>query len=339
MLGLSTGFHRQSAHYFEFFSNTFSSYDRMSHERLQGPTAPVVSAPDYATGWRLVVSQFRAVFFKRFLQWSRSYKLLIVLCVLPMLLTVVGLAVVSTVPTVGDEPIRAFTLAPYSGSTITYSHSDAGGDFYSGATAAATAALGQAGLRAPNTLQLGLRSSLFAAVLGDNRFSTSTIVERTATNVTSAILSSATNYFVNLFYRRNIVSITTQPGAFRLQPSVVGGCALRVGNSFVDGAPLTLAAGQAYEFVLYKAAISDGIFLSTSATNQAGFALASTSSSTSNLTRVDSGMLSAVRWTVPSALVGSSVFCFCGPFDTAGGLPLSVVADPTLSSVSTGDWF
>ncbi len=59
---------------------------------------------------------------KRSLQWLRTYKLLAVLFVLPVLLTLIGLVVVNTEPTIGDDPLRPFDLVTgYSSNNVWYS--------------------------------------------------------------------------------------------------------------------------------------------------------------------------------------------------------------------------
>jgi hypothetical protein len=295
------------------------------------------------TATEIMLLQFTSLFHKRVLQWMRSPRLLMVMFFLPVILAIVGLGVVSNVTPVEDEPLLLFNLQRgYSSNTMYYSDNDAGGDHYSGALAATAAALGRDGTRAAVPLQVQLGGALSAVLGGDSRFSVTRLASLSGANVTELLLGAARDYYVSLFYRRNLVGLTTQPGAFRLQNGGAA-CSLRVDNAFAGPTPLTLVAGQAYEFVLTKSAAADGLSVSTSASNAPGAALPTTQTSASNLTRVDSGRISAVRWTVPSSLVGSTVYLFCASSQTTG-LPLTITADPTLGSSSTGgppasSWF
>ena len=123
-------------------------------------TRPPAALPQtrYLTGYRLIWRQWVALITKRTIQWTRSYKLLFVLVVLPILLTIIGLTVVSTLPLNGNEPPRPFDfVSGYSANTLWFSQADAGGDHYSGAYDSVqhptAAILSQDGLRPPNLLQ------------------------------------------------------------------------------------------------------------------------------------------------------------------------------------------
>lgn len=307
---------------------------RVSHER---PSIPLITAKPRSSlsPMRAALLQFTALFQKRILQWRRSPRLLVIMFLLPLILAIVGLGVVSSLAPIDNEPILLFNLQRgYQSNTMYYSHSDAGGDHYSGSFATTAAALGRDGVRAPTPLQLRLRDALGDVLSQDSRFSITSLATLTAANVTSFILGAARNYYVNLFYRRNLVALTTQPGAFRLQ-STGTSCSLRVDDTYVGPTPLTLAAGQAYEFALTKSAPTDTLSISTSATHAPNTDLLTSPVSATNLTRVDSGRISGMRWTVPSSFVGTTLYLFCSPTQTTG-LPLTITADPALASNATG---
>ena len=88
----------------------------------------------------------------------------------------------------------------------------------------------------------------------DPRLVTSYVGDQTGTNLTSYILGAASNYFVSLFYRRNIIGISTQSGPFRMAVSAsLNSCALRVDNAYVTGASLNLAGMKTTYFALTMA--------------------------------------------------------------------------------------
>ena len=273
---------------------------------------------------------------KRYLQWMRSYRLIIAILFLPLLFTIIGLAVVKTVPTVGNEPILLFGLTDgYGPNTIFYSQEDAGGDHYTGAYDATAAALSRDGLRPANALQHRFRSQLYRTVGGsDPRFSQSSLLDISGLNMTNYVLDAADNYFRTLFYHHKIVSISSEPGPFRIH-IVNNSCGIRVNNEYVTGLNLTLAAGQAYDFVLYKSTSSDSLLLSTSPTGGFGTFLLLGSSSQDETVGYNSGQLSSLRWNVPPSAVGETLYLFCNFFEPQG-VPLHVINTTVNSSYSTG---
>ncbi len=83
---------------------------------------PAIPAIAPKTGAGLFLRQWQALFKKRWLQWIRNYKLLFVLFVLPVILVIIGMAVVKGTKVEVNETARQFNLVTdYSRNTIWYS--------------------------------------------------------------------------------------------------------------------------------------------------------------------------------------------------------------------------
>lgn len=67
------------------------------------------------------MQQFYGMFVKKFIQARRNLAVAIAQLVLPVVFTIMALAVAESIPSVGDEPALALNLAPFTDNVVTYS--------------------------------------------------------------------------------------------------------------------------------------------------------------------------------------------------------------------------
>lgn len=299
-------------------------------------TTTTTRPTEYQPKYPQVGLQFPALFKKRVLQWRRSIKLMLVMFFLPLVLAIIGLAIVNNLSTSANEPSLLFGLVTgYPSNVVLYSDNDYGGDHYSGAYLSTANALGVAGTRTPNTLQTQLKSSLQSLLGVDPRYSISSFQDIGGNNMTSYILNAGTNYYSNLFYRKHVAAVSSQPGPLRIK-YINNTCALRVGNTYISSPPVNLAVGQTYEFVLEKDGNGEMFTLSTSSTNAYGSELSYTTNSASYYTKFEQQYLGLVRVTIPQGTQGSVYYLFCGIGQTSGSIQATVVSDPSTAVQQTG---
>jgi len=73
------------------------------------------------TGFALTMQQFYGMFVKKFIQARRNLTVAIAQLVLPIVFTIMALAVAESIPSVGDEPALALNLSPFTDNTVAYS--------------------------------------------------------------------------------------------------------------------------------------------------------------------------------------------------------------------------
>ena len=306
---------------------------------LNSTGSPASPGPVAAGNLQLYLWQARALLNKRWLQWKRTPKMIIVFFLVPVILMIVGLSVVTSTPTTGNEPNLLFGLAgQYQPNTIYFSQRDIGGDYYSGAYNSTTYLLSEEATVSPNYL-LGQLPSHFYSLLNpsDPRFSMTTPQDITGANVTSYIIDAAVNYYSTAFYRRHVVAISAEPGAFRFS-NVNNLCALRVNNTFSTSVTLTLTPNRAYDFVLIKNLPSDGLVLSSSSVPSSSTIIPYYSISTYNVSRVDVGRFSTLHWMVSSADIGKTYYLLCNANHSSGiSLTVASASSTNHPSESTGE--
>jgi hypothetical protein len=91
------------------------------------------------TGLSLAMQQFYGMFVKKFIQARRNLSVAVAQLLLPVVFTVMALAVEKAIPNVGDEPALALNLGPFSDYTVAFSNgstatatTESRASFYSG---------------------------------------------------------------------------------------------------------------------------------------------------------------------------------------------------------------
>ncbi|XP_060570838.1 phospholipid-transporting ATPase ABCA3-like isoform X2 [Ruditapes philippinarum] len=91
------------------------------------------------TGLSLAMQQFYGMFVKKFIQARRNLSVAVAQLLLPVVFTVMALAVEKAIPNVGDEPALALNLGPFSDYTVAFSNgstatatTESQASFYSG---------------------------------------------------------------------------------------------------------------------------------------------------------------------------------------------------------------
>eukprot|EP00038_Savillea_parva_P020504 m.31532 g.31532 ORF g.31532 m.31532 type:complete len:1880 (-) comp4810_c0_seq1:140-5779(-) len=197
------------------------------------------------SGWKQLVNQCRAMWYKRSRHYLQHKKTVFAQIVVPSFFMFLALLIATTVedPVEDVEPCRTFDTGSYESNPIYISDDNTGYDtqnadteYYNTATV-----MGSLG---PNARQTAFSSVATSLASTASLYTNSQPLDIAGENMTTVLLQDAEGFEKSEFYRKNVLSSSFIPGGIWLDDN----CAVRDGTTYTAVASVNIVAGGAHVF-------------------------------------------------------------------------------------------